>query len=67
METIIKVNGMTCGHCKQAVESALNKLNGVSLVEVHLDKGEVKVGFDEGKLTLNHLQDAIEEQGYDVI
>ena len=67
METTIKVNGMTCGHCKKAVESALNKLNGVSLVEVHLDKGEVKVEFDESKSTLNHLQDAIEEQGYDVI
>ena len=34
MESIIKVEGMTCGHCKQAVETALNNLDGVQSATV---------------------------------
>ena len=33
-QKIIKVEGMSCEHCRNAVESALAKLNGVSSAEV---------------------------------
>ena len=32
-QKIIKVEGMSCEHCRNAVESALAKLNGVSSAE----------------------------------
>ena len=34
----INVEGMSCDHCRNAVESALAKLNGVTSAEVDLDK-----------------------------
>ena len=37
-QKIIKVEGMSCEHCINAVESALAKLNGVSSAEVNLDE-----------------------------
>ncbi|MBL4950671.1 copper chaperone CopZ [Neobacillus sp. OS1-32] len=63
----LDVQGMSCGHCKAAVEGALKKLAGVSAAEAHLETGKVDVTFDEGKVTVAAMKEAIEEQGYDVI
>jgi copper chaperone len=60
------VQGMTCNHCKMAVTNALQELEGVNRVEVHLEKGTVDVDYDEMKISLDKLKEAIEEQGYDV-
>ncbi|MFY7869283.1 MAG: cation transporter, partial [Exiguobacterium sp.] len=35
-ETTLTVEGMTCNHCKAAVEGALNELNGVESATVSL-------------------------------
>ena len=37
---VINVEGMSCDHCRNAVESALAKLNGVTSAEVDLDKNQ---------------------------
>lgn len=66
MTTTLQVQGMTCNHCKMAVTNALQELEGVSRVEVHFDKGTVDVDYDETKVSLDQLKEAIEEQGYDV-
>jgi copper chaperone len=66
MTTTLQVQGMTCNHCKMAVTNALQELEGVNRVEVHLEKGTVDVDYDETKVSLNQLKEAIEEQGYDV-
>ena len=62
----LNVEGMSCEHCRNAVESALAKLNGVSSAEVDWDKGQVRVGYSEDKVTIAQMKDAIEDQGYDV-
>lgn len=66
MEKTFNVQGMTCGHCKMSVEGALKKLDGVSVAEVNLDAGKVDVTFDESKVNVDAMKEAIEEQGYDV-
>ena len=60
-QKIIKVEGMSCEHCRNAVESALAKLNGVSSAEVN-----VRVEYNDSKVTFENMKEAIEEQGYDV-
>lgn len=65
-KTTFDVQGMTCGHCKMSVEGALKKLDGVSAAEVHLETGKVDVTFDESKVNVEAMKEAIEEQGYDV-
>lgn len=62
----IKVEGMSCEHCKHAVESALTNLDGVSTANVNLEEGNVKVDFDDNKVTTPNMHEAIEDQGYDV-
>ncbi|EEQ81077.1 copper chaperone CopZ [Staphylococcus warneri] len=65
-QEIINVEGMSCDHCKNAVESALAKMNGVSAAEVDLEKGQVRVDYNEEKVQLSDMKDSIEDQGYDV-
>lgn len=62
----LQVEGMSCGHCKMAVTKALTELDGVANVEVHLEKGTVDVEYNEAKVSLDKMKEAIEEQGYDV-
>ncbi|MBD7963811.1 copper chaperone CopZ [Fictibacillus norfolkensis] len=67
METkTLDVEGMTCGHCKAAVTNALNELNGVKNVVVHLETGKVEVELDSSKVTDAEMREAIEDQGFDV-
>ncbi|MCM3397168.1 copper chaperone CopZ [Oceanobacillus profundus] len=62
----LDVKGMTCGHCKMSVEGALNKLDGVTAAEVDLGSGKVEVTYDETKISLDNMKEAVEDQGYDV-
>lgn len=66
MEKTLNVEGMSCAHCKASVEGALQKLTGVSKAEADVDAGKVAVTYDESKVNLNEMKEAIEEQGYDV-
>ncbi|GEN86234.1 MULTISPECIES: copper chaperone CopZ [Oceanobacillus] len=63
----IQVQGMSCGHCVSSVEGAVGGLDGVDTVNVHLQEGKVDVSFDEGKVKLDEITEAIEDQGYDVV
>ncbi|MEW9676811.1 copper chaperone CopZ [Lentibacillus sp. L22] len=62
----LNVQGMSCGHCVNAIEGNIGELNGVEAVQVHLQDGKVDVTFDPEKLDLKDITEAIEEQGYDV-
>lgn len=42
MKKIIKINGMTCEHCKAAAEKALNSIDGVA-AKVCLPKKQATV------------------------
>jgi copper chaperone len=65
MQTVtLKVEGMSCGHCVNSVEGAVKKLGAAGKVD--LNAGSVTVDFDESKITLNSIKEAIEDQGYDV-
>jgi copper chaperone len=64
-ETITyRVPGMSCGHCKSAVESEVGGVAGVQSVVADLDTKLVTVegsGLDDGA-----LRAAIDEAGYEV-
>ena len=64
----LKVTGLTCGHCVQAVTDELSELPGVSDVQVDLNPGEnatstVRVTTSE-EVSDAALEDAISEAGY---
>lgn len=61
------VEGMSCGHCKAAVEGELNKLSGVEKTNADFEKGTVEVSYDEGRVTTADMARAVEEAGYAVV
>ncbi|KGX89755.1 copper chaperone CopZ [Pontibacillus marinus] len=67
MQITLDVRGMTCGHCEKAVKGALEELEGVQGVEVHLDSNRVDVTYDDVYVSKEQMKSAIEEQGYDVV
>lgn len=67
MQLTLEVNGMTCEHCEKAVKGALDKLEGVHGVEVHLDSGKVDVTYDEAYVSKSMMKEAIEAQGYEPV
>jgi copper chaperone len=65
-EKTFNVPDTSCGHCKAAVEGALNKRSGVERANADIVNGTVEVSYDEGTVTTNDLLGAIEEAGYTV-
>ncbi|MDR3280419.1 MAG: copper ion binding protein [Synergistaceae bacterium] len=66
MENVtIKIEGMSCSHCVNAVTKAVNGLGGVDGVTVSLEAGSAQVKYDAGKVTLDRIKAAIEDEGYD--
>ena len=43
MNIQLNVSGMTCGHCKAAVEKALQNVAGVNATQVDLASGKVSI------------------------
>ena len=66
-EKTFNVEGMSCGHCKAAVEGELGQLPGVERSEANVETGIVTVSYDEGRVGVDELEGAIEEAGYDVV
>ncbi|MUT65195.1 copper ion binding protein [Paenibacillus sp. NEAU-GSW1] len=63
--TTLKVQGMSCGHCVNSVEGALKQIGASGKVD--LGAGSVTVNFEESKVSLAAIKEAIEDQGYDVV
>lgn len=65
--TTLNIKGMTCNHCKSAVQNALTELDGVSEVNVDVEKGKADVSYNSSKVSVSDMNEAVEEQGYDVV
>lgn len=63
-ETLLKIEGMTCGHCVRHVDEALRALDGVAEVEVRLAEGEALVRHD-ARAPVAGLVEAVREAGYE--
>ena len=63
-ETIINIEGMSCGDCKAAVEKALKAVAGVETAVVALEKKQAVV---TGNAVMEAMREAVEDSGYDVV
>ncbi len=64
--SVLDVTGMSCSHCEHSVKTAVASLTGVSNVQVELTTGKVTVEYDPAQVDMKTIQDAIEDQGYEV-
>ena len=66
-ENTFRVEGMSCGHCKAAVEGGLKELPGVEKANADVGRGTVEISYEDGTVTTEDLKGAIEEAGYTVV
>lgn len=64
-ETTFIISGMTCASCSQAVEKAVNQLEGVKKADVNLATEKLNVSFDEQVVRAADIIEAVEAAGYE--
>ncbi len=67
LEITLDVEGMTCHHCKMTVEKAVKALDGIHSAEVNLEEKNVTIHYDQKKVDIPHIKEAIENSGYHVV
>ena len=63
MTRIYRVPGISCDHCKHAIEGAVGKVGGVDQVDVSIEQRVVTVTGDAADAA---VRAAIDEAGYEV-
>jgi len=66
METVtMKITGMTCMGCVASVTRVLQAVDGVSKVDVSLEKAQASIELDPARTRRDALRAAVESAGYD--
>lgn len=63
---VVNVPGISCAHCKMAIEGAVRPLAGVEEVVVDVAAKSVTVRFESDTVSLEAIEAAIEDEGYEV-
>ena len=62
-DLILKIDGMSCGHCVGQVTRALTQLDSVQVKTVKV--GEAIVAYDQRETTAADIARAVDEVGYE--
>ncbi len=65
MTKTVTIEGMSCNHCKMAVEKALGAMDGVRRVEVNLDRKKATLELSQD-VSDNLIKSAVSNAGYTV-
>lgn len=63
---IVKINQMSCNHCKNRVEEILRNISGIENAEVNLDEKLAKVDYF-GAIDENEIKEKINDAGYEFV
>lgn len=66
-KVILKIGGMTCAMCVQAIEDALLNLEGISEVNVNLAAEKAYVQYNPYITSVNEMKKAIQDLGYEYL
>ena len=66
METKFNVPEISCGHCKETIESTVSNIESVVSVAVDIEKKSVAVK-STSDLNLSLVSEMLDEQGYTVV
>lgn len=61
----LKIIGMTCAACAKASERAVKKLDGVNEANVNFATEKMIIQFDEEKVDINKIKEAVAKAGYE--
>lgn len=68
-KAIIQLETLTCPSCIQKIEGALKKVNGIDKesVNVRFNASRTAVHFDDEKVSIEQIEEAITKMGYPVL
>jgi copper chaperone CopZ len=56
---------MTCDGCKRSITKSINTLQGITKLEIDLEKKMITVEYDDSKTAEQNIVNAVVEAGYD--
>lgn len=64
----IQLETLTCPSCMQKIENAVKSLDGVErdTLSVSFNSSKVKLDFDDEKISIKDIENAINRLGYEV-
>jgi copper chaperone len=62
----LSVPDVSCEHCVRAIDSALRALPGIENIHIDLQKKQVSLRYHLNQVTLQQIENAIEDAGYTV-
>jgi len=66
MNVVFTVPEISCGHCKDTIESTLNNVEFIESVSVDIEKKSVEV-ISSSDLDMMNVSQLLDEQGYTVV
>jgi copper chaperone CopZ len=62
----IQLETLTCPSCLQKIENAVKSLTGIEKesLKVLFNSSKVKLNFDDQKISINEIENAIKKLGY---
>ena len=66
MNVVFTVPEISCGHCKDTIESTLNNVAAIKSVSVDIEKKSVEV-VSSSNLDMMNVSELLDEQGYTVV
>ena len=66
MDVEFTVPEISCGHCKDTIESTLNNVESIESVSVDIEKKSVEV-VSSSNLDMMNVSQLLDEQGYTVV
>ena len=67
VKNTFKVKGMYCTGCETRIENKLKRLKGVKSVQASYNKEEALIEYDDEKVTIPMIKDALEDIDYELI
>jgi len=64
---IIKISGMSCNHCVQHIENALQQSRGINRARVDLSAEKAYIEYDSSEINEETLLQVIKDSGYEGI
>ena len=66
MNVLFTVPEISCGHCKDTIESTLNNVESIESVSVDIEKKSVEI-ISSSDLDMMNVSQLLDDQGYTVV
>ena len=64
-EVCLKIKGMHCESCSTRLAKVLNNQDGVEKAKVSLEDAKADIKYDENKIGIDELKEAVSDAGYE--